>query len=186
MVMRTASEFGKSDGFGGVAVIRKRFIVVLIFLAGLFAASRQISAHHSAAEFDTTKLISVKGTVTQFEWTNPHAYIYLDVKDDKGEIEKWTSELGSVGMLFRANWRKDSVKPGDQIKFVIASRRDFDWTVGTIRAHALDARFIVLLSSVFSQVAPRAVAEWLLDSQLNVRVQLQLHKCIWEPDARGV
>ena len=115
MVMRTASEFGKSDGFGGVAVIRKRFIVVLIFLAGLFAASRQISAHHSAAEFDTTKLISVKGTVTQFEWTNPHAYIYLDVKDDKGEIEKWTSELGSVGMLFRANWRKDSVKPGDQI-----------------------------------------------------------------------
>jgi len=51
-------------------------------------------------------LVSVKGTVTQFEWTNPHAYIYLDVKDDKGEIEKWTAELGSLGMLSRATGGK--------------------------------------------------------------------------------
>jgi len=101
--------------FGGIAVNRKRIIVVFILLTDLFVASRSILAHHSPAEYDTTKLVSVKGTVTQFEWTNPHAYIYLDVKDDKGEIEKWTAELGSLGMLSRANWRKDTVKPGDQI-----------------------------------------------------------------------
>jgi hypothetical protein len=101
--------------FGGIAVDRKRFIVLFVLLSGLSFVSRPIFAHHSPAEYDTTKLVSVKGTVTQFEWNNPHAYIYLDVKDDKGEIEKWTAELGSLGMLSRVNWRKDTVKPGDQI-----------------------------------------------------------------------
>jgi hypothetical protein len=60
------------------------------------------------------------------------------------------------------------LKPTDQIKFVIASRRDFDWTVDSIREHALDRRFVVLLSSVFGRVTPRDLAEWLLDSRLDV------------------
>ncbi len=56
-----------------------------------------------------------KGTVTSFEWSNPHAYIHVDVKDDKGNVEQWTAEMASLGMLSRVNWRKDTVKPGDQI-----------------------------------------------------------------------
>ena len=114
MVLRKTFEIGNPGTFGGIAVNRKRFIV-LVLLSGLSMVSRPIFAHHSAAEYDATKVVSVKGTVTQFEWTNPHAYIYVDVKDDKGEIEKWTVELGSLGMLSRANWKRDSVKPGDQI-----------------------------------------------------------------------
>jgi hypothetical protein len=114
MVSRKASEIGNSGTFGGIAVNKRRFIC-LILLIGISMVSRPILAHHSAAEYDAMKVVSVKGTVTQFEWTNPHAYIYLDVKDDKGEIEKWTVELGSLGMLSRANWKRDSVKPGDQI-----------------------------------------------------------------------
>jgi hypothetical protein len=105
---------GKFGYFGGIAVNMKRFIV-LVLLAGLFAVSRPIFAHHSAAEYDSTKVTSVKGTVTLFEWSNPHAYIYIDVKDDKGDVEKWTAELGSLGMLSRANWKRDTVKPGDQV-----------------------------------------------------------------------
>lgn len=89
--------------------------MLVLTLFSLFGVSRSIFAHHSAAEYDATKLVSVKGTVTQFEWTNPHAYIYMNVKDDKGEVEKWTAEIGSLGMLSRASWRKDTVKPGDQI-----------------------------------------------------------------------
>jgi hypothetical protein len=114
MVSRSALENGNPGTHGGIAVNRNRFIA-FVLLAGFFMASVPIHAHHSAAEYDATKVVSVKGTVTQFEWTNPHVYIYLDVKDDKGEIEKWTAELGSLGMLSRANWRKDTVKPGDQI-----------------------------------------------------------------------
>jgi hypothetical protein len=114
IVLREAYEIGNMGTSGGIAVNTKRFIV-LVLLTGLLVVSRPILAHHSAAEYDGTKLVSVKGTVTQFEWSNPHAYIYLDVKDDKGDVEKWTAELASLGMLSRANWRRDTVKPGDQI-----------------------------------------------------------------------
>src|SRR5947209_3054370 len=71
------------------------------------------------------------------------------------------------------------LKPADQIKFVIASRRDFDWTAQTIRTHALDGRFTVLLSPVFGAVTPLDLATWLLESRLPVRMQLQMHKYIW-------
>ncbi|MCI0455511.1 MAG: 7-carboxy-7-deazaguanine synthase QueE [Gemmataceae bacterium] len=80
----------------------------------------------------------------------------------------------------------EALKPADQVKFVIASKRDFDWAADTIRAHALDRRFTVLLSPVFGAVEPVQLAQWLLDSGLQVRMQLQLHKYIWDPKARGV
>lgn len=80
----------------------------------------------------------------------------------------------------------DVLKPTDQIKFVIASRRDFDWAAQTIRRHRLGERFVVLLSPVFGPVQPLDLATWLLDSRLEVRMQLQLHKYIWDPSARGV
>jgi 7-carboxy-7-deazaguanine synthase len=80
----------------------------------------------------------------------------------------------------------DLLKPTDQIKFVVASRRDFEWTLQTIRVHDLDHRFHVLLSPVFGAVAPLDLAQWLLDSGLHLRMQLQLHKYIWDPQARGV
>lgn len=92
----------------------KRFLIFAIF-AGLFASSRPLLAHHSAAEYDMDKTTSVSGTVTQFAWNNPHVYIYMDVKNDKGEIEKWSGELGAIPQLSRANWSRDTVKPGDQI-----------------------------------------------------------------------
>lgn len=75
-------------------------------------------AHHATASFDMTSSATVKGTVTGFDWTNPHAYIYLDVKDAKGAMEKWSAEMGSIGMLSRAGWRRDSVKPGDEITVI--------------------------------------------------------------------
>lgn len=78
------------------------------------------------------------------------------------------------------------LKPDDEIKFVIASRVDFDWAAETIRQHRLDSRFEVLLSPVFGSVAPVQLAQWLLESGLQVRMQLQLHKYVWDPQARGV
>jgi 7-carboxy-7-deazaguanine synthase len=78
------------------------------------------------------------------------------------------------------------LKPADEIKFVLASRADFDWAAETIRAHELDRRFGVLLSPVFGAVEPVQLAEWLLASGLQVRMHLQLHKYIWDPSARGV
>ena len=62
--------------------------------------------------------------VTSFEWTNPHAYIYLDAKNEKGAIEKWSGEMGSVGMLGRFGWRRDPVKPGDEITLIGRPAKD--------------------------------------------------------------
>jgi 7-carboxy-7-deazaguanine synthase len=80
----------------------------------------------------------------------------------------------------------DLLKPTDQIKFVIASRRDFEWAAETIRTRQLHKRFHVLLSAVHGDLAPLRLAEWLLASRLPVRMQLQMHKYIWDPGARGV
>jgi 7-carboxy-7-deazaguanine synthase len=78
------------------------------------------------------------------------------------------------------------LKSSDQIKFVIASRQDFRWAEQTVREHRLDQRFNVLFSTAFTEVTPLELASWLLDSGLQVRMQLQLHKYIWDPKARGV
>ncbi len=97
---------------------KKRSIVMIAFAAGLLIASLPAFAHHSTAEYDMTTLSSVKGAVTQFEWSNPHAYIHIQVKDEKGNALEWTAELASIGMLSRANWSRNTVKPGDEITIV--------------------------------------------------------------------
>jgi 7-carboxy-7-deazaguanine synthase len=92
------------------------------------------------------------------------------------------------GESARNRWANlDALKPTDEIKFVIASRRDWDWTVAALREHRLDERFTCLVSASFGEVKPIDLAEWLLAARLpRVRMQLQLHKYIWDPKARGV
>jgi hypothetical protein len=76
-------------------------------------------AHHGASMFDMKQLITVKGIVTSFEWENPHAMIYADGKDDKGNVQKWSIEIrGGPNALTRAGWNKDTLKPGDQVTLI--------------------------------------------------------------------
>ena len=104
-----------ANNTGGVAVSTKRFMFLFAFATGLLLASSAAFAHHSTAEYDMSASTSIKGTVTKFEWSNPHAYIYMQAKDDKGASVEWTAELASLGMLARVNWKRDTVKPGDEI-----------------------------------------------------------------------
>ncbi len=92
------------------------------------------------------------------------------------------------GEEHRNRWQNlAALKPTDEIKFVIASQSDFTWAVTAIREHRLDERFTCLLSAVFGTIELRELAEWLLAAKLDrVRMQLQMHKFIWEPTARGV
>jgi 7-carboxy-7-deazaguanine synthase len=106
---------------------------------------------------------------------DPRVHVIMDLK---------CPDSGEGG---RNRWANlDALKPGDQIKFVIASRRDFDWAVETVRGRGLEQRFQVLLSAAFGLVTPLELAGWLLESRLQVRMQLQAHKYIWDPKARGV
>lgn len=82
---------------------------VLVVLAPL-------AAHHGEVNYDTEKVVSVKGTVTDFQFINPHVQIFMDVKNDKGETEKWSCEARSPIMLVRVGgWDKNTLKPGDVI-----------------------------------------------------------------------
>ncbi len=93
----------------------RRFLLLNMLAAALLLTALPLPAHHSTAEYDMAALTSIKGTVTKFEWTNPHAYITIESKDEKGNVDVWMGELGSIGMLARVNWTRDTVKPGDQI-----------------------------------------------------------------------
>ena len=83
--------------------------------------------------------------------------------------------------------RLETLGPADELKFVIASAEDFAWSVEVIRARRLEGRVAALLfSPVFGAVEPRDLARWLLESGIEARLQLQLHKLLWGPETRGV
>jgi 7-carboxy-7-deazaguanine synthase len=80
----------------------------------------------------------------------------------------------------------DALKPSDEIKFVVAGKTDFDWAQDTIFKHRLDRRCNLLFSPVWDVVTPHELSAWLLDSGIEARLQLQIHKYIWDPQQRGV
>jgi Family of unknown function (DUF6152) len=89
---------------------------VLIFVSAVVASVAPLLAHHSfAAEFDAKKPVELKGTLTDLEWVNPHAWIHMEVTDASGKVTKWDCELGSPNLLMRNGWRRDSLKKGDVI-----------------------------------------------------------------------
>ncbi len=91
------------------------------------------------------------------------------------------------GMEKKNLWENvDHLKSTDEVKFVIGNREDFDWAVEVIRRYGLDRRCPVLMSPVFDGLQPIDLAQWILESKVNVRFQLQMHKFIWEPETRGV
>jgi 7-carboxy-7-deazaguanine synthase len=79
----------------------------------------------------------------------------------------------------------EHLRPVDEVKFVIADRDDYEWTLETIREHRLEDRVKLLISTAFGMIDPDRVVEWMLEDKLRARFQLQLHKYIWPPDARG-
>jgi Family of unknown function (DUF6152) len=104
--------------------MRKNLLAFAV-VATLLSFAATMHAHHGiSAWFDMTKSITVKGTVGSFDWTNPHSYIYADVKNEKGVLEKWTAEMGSPVMLARKGWRKDTLKAGDEITLIGRPAKD--------------------------------------------------------------
>lgn len=85
-------------------------------LAAGFGLLLPALAHHSfEAEYDSSKSVTLTGVVTKFEWTNPHARFYIDVKDENGNVTNWNLELASPNVLMRQGWTRHALKEGDQI-----------------------------------------------------------------------
>ena len=104
----------------------KTKIALGIAALGLLLASVPAMAHHSfAAEFDSNKPIKLTGSVTKIEWMNPHAYFYIDVKDEKtGAVANWGLEMGSPNGLMRQGWTRNSMKIGDEVTVEGSAAKD--------------------------------------------------------------
>ncbi|MBQ27389.1 MAG: 7-carboxy-7-deazaguanine synthase [Nitrospiraceae bacterium] len=103
------------------------------------------------------------------------AHVIMDMKCPKSSMTKYMY------------WENiNALKAKDEVKFVIADREDYDWAVSVIEKHRLSGRCPILFSPVFGILEPSILSDWVLQSTLKVRIQLQLHKYIWDPRAEGV
>jgi hypothetical protein len=88
---------------------------VVLAVVGLFVASFPLVAHHGGASFDTSKELTLKGTVTEWIWANPHCFLKFDAKDDTGEVRNWAVEVGNPTDMSRSGWARTSFKTGDAV-----------------------------------------------------------------------
>jgi len=95
--------------------MRGKLLVVAAAMIALLSVSGSLFAHHGTAAFDVTKMITMKATITDFQYVNPHVQVYWESKNDRGETEKWQGELTAPNKLNRAGWTKNTLKPGDQV-----------------------------------------------------------------------
>jgi uncharacterized protein DUF6152 len=122
-------------------MVRKASVV---FAAVLMMATAQLSAHHSvSAEFDSTKPIKFTGTITRVEWTNPHIYTHVQVKEPDGKVTEYRVEGGPPNSLFRQGWRKDSLKTGETVTVSgIRAKNESSMNVGQATITMADGRRI--------------------------------------------
>jgi len=99
----------------------KRTLASVVTLLLLCASA---SAHHGNSAYDETVRVPIKGTVTEFVWSNPHSQIYLDVKDKDGTIRRWAVETNSPGILSRAGWTRRSLKAGDEVTIILCPAKN--------------------------------------------------------------
>lgn len=97
-------------------------VAVAMNAVALFAAPAY--AHHSFAAFDQSKQVTIKGVVQEFQWTNPHSWLQLKVVNAEGATEDWSIEMISPSVLSRMGWKRNSIKPGDEVVVVINPVRD--------------------------------------------------------------
>lgn len=89
------------------------------------SAAAPVLAHHSlSAEFDTDKVVTITGTITEMKWTNPHGWLYLDVKDEKGDTRSWAVEFASPNQLYRRGWQRSDLPAGKVVTVTGYSSRD--------------------------------------------------------------
>ena len=117
--------------------MRTKLLVLVTAMALLMLASAPAVAHHAfSAEFDGTKQVNLRGTITKMDWINPHAWLHIDVKETDGSVAKWMIELGPPNSLLKRGWSKKSVPVGIEIVVLGYQAKD-----GAKRANGRDITF---------------------------------------------
>jgi hypothetical protein len=95
--------------------VKVKYVGLFVLVLGLLLVSVPLGAHHGAASFDTATEITLKGTVTEWTWFNPHCFLKFDVKGEDGAVKTWAVEAGNPTDMTRRGWARTSFKPGDQV-----------------------------------------------------------------------
>jgi hypothetical protein len=99
--------------------MKSKLPIAFMLLISVLIVQGALFAHHGNAAYDEKAPVTFKGTVTEFLWVNPHVQVYVDVKNDQGEIVRWGCETVSPSKLFRSGWTRDVLKPGDQVTVTV-------------------------------------------------------------------
>lgn len=110
----------------------KRILAAAVIAAALLLSRAPALAHHGAATFDTVAEITIKGTVTEWVWSNPHSILRLDVKGDDGSVKKWSVATANIADLSKRGWSRRLFKPGDEVTVLIQPAKSGE-PVGMIR-----------------------------------------------------
>lgn len=128
-------------------MLRTQLAIVTMMIGTLAAALPGIAHHSFTAEYDFAKPITLQGTVVKWELINPHGWITLDAKDASGKVVRWAIETGNPNALLRAGWRKDSLKPGDEVTIEGYLAKDGTPTVNGVQVTLADGRKVLAASS---------------------------------------
>jgi hypothetical protein len=129
--------------FGGGSVMRQGWGGLLAIVAILIAAPAAPAHHSFGAEFDFNKPVTLHGTCVKWEMINPHSYLTVDVKNDDGTVTEWSVQAGAPSFLYRNGWRKDSVKPGDELIITGYSAKDGSHNAFAQRVQLPDGRRVL-------------------------------------------
>ena len=127
----------------GGAVMKTRLLWIGSFAVFLMTVSLPAFAHHAWHGYDMANLTTVKGTVTQFDWGNPHVWINLEVTGDKGNTEKWAAGGPSTSRMAGTGWDKETLKPGDQITAVGHRIADGTYSLRLVKVVLSDGRELI-------------------------------------------
>jgi hypothetical protein len=135
--------------------MKKLLTICWVVLIGCLVYPRPALAHHGYAAYDETTLLSLKGTVTDYELENPHSTMSFDVKDEHGKIENWVTEAGHIRLMQDLGWTRTTLKPGDVATFYFHPAKNGSHAVDLVKVTLSDGRTLGAHSSSGEIPAPQ-------------------------------
>ena len=123
----------------------RKLTVILCAAVGVLFFAGPMFAHHGAAAYDTSQTTTLKGTVVEFNFINPHCQLFINVADDSGQIVKWNGEFTNPGVLHRRGWTKEMFKPGDPITLIGNRAKSGASVLRVLKLEMADGREITAL-----------------------------------------